>query len=52
MAQLMPASTEPVITALMKPGPLTVRASRNVTTVHTPTHVPNGDAIHPGAHTV
>jgi hypothetical protein len=41
-----------VTTALMNPAALTVRASRNVTTVHTPTHVPNGEAIHPGAHTV
>jgi hypothetical protein len=32
----------------MKPGPLTVRAMRNVMTVHTPTHVPNSTASQPG----
>src|SRR2546430_865097 len=44
----MPASTDPVTTALTNPGPLTERASRNVTTVHTPTQVPNSTASQPG----
>ena len=41
---MIPESTDPVTTDATNPAPLTERASNNVTTVHTPTHVPNSIA--------
>jgi hypothetical protein len=48
VTHVIPASTDPVMTEATNPAPLTVRARRKVTTVHTPTHVPNSTASQPG----